>query len=182
MNYYDLNKHPYFIYPLVMALREGAVDKEEVARLRRIIAANVGDIPSLRIILGIDSEEFAGFYPDMEKTTISTVDTIESFLSKFGNPNAPIPPVAAEITGSTLQEAEENSPTTTSGDFSENISPKPVISEIEARKMIKNHNYQRALEIIMQLSLNNPEKSIYFADQIRFLRKLILNEAKQNKP
>ena len=46
----------------------------------------------------------------------------------------------------------------------------------------KNHNYQPALEIIMQLNLNNPEKSIYFADQIRFLRKLILNEAKQNKP
>ena len=45
--------------------------------------------------------------------------------------------------------------------------------------MIKNGNYRKALQIITELSLNNPEKSIYFADQIRFLKKLIINENKQ---
>lgn len=46
-----------------------------------------------------------------------------------------------------------------------------------ARIMIKNHNYAKALEIISAQSLANPEKSAYFADQIRFLRKLIVNQS-----
>ncbi len=50
------------------------------------------------------------------------------------------------------------------------------LTESLARVMIKNRNYKKALEIISELSLKNPEKSIYFADQIRFLRKLIINE------
>ena len=41
--------------------------------------------------------------------------------------------------------------------------------------------YEKALEIILSLSLNFPEKSIYFADQIRFLRKLIVNEKYKQK-
>lgn len=53
----------------------------------------------------------------------------------------------------------------------------PTLTESLARIMIKNHNYSKALEIIEALSLNNPEKSIYFADQIRFLRKLIKIES-----
>lgn len=46
--------------------------------------------------------------------------------------------------------------------------------------LIKNGNYDRALEIISELYLKNPEKSIYFADQIRFIRKLMLNQRKKN--
>lgn len=42
--------------------------------------------------------------------------------------------------------------------------------------MIKNRNYGKALEIIQAISLNNPGKSAYFADQIRFLKKLIIND------
>ena len=53
------------------------------------------------------------------------------------------------------------------------------LSESFARMMIKNRNYTKALEIISGLYLNNPEKSIYFADQIRFLRKLIANDNKK---
>ena len=50
---------------------------------------------------------------------------------------------------------------------------KPSLTESFAKILIKNGNYSRALEIITQISLNNPEKSIYFADQIRFLKKVI---------
>ncbi len=41
---------------------------------------------------------------------------------------------------------------------------------------IKRRNYERALDIITRLSLNYPEKSVYFADQKRFLKKLIINQ------
>lgn len=57
----------------------------------------------------------------------------------------------------------------------------PGLSEGFARIMIKNHNYSKALEIIQAISLNNSEKSAYFADQIRFLRKLVLNQSKQKR-
>ena len=51
-----------------------------------------------------------------------------------------------------------------------------MLSESLAKMYIARHKYSQALEIIKRLSLKYPEKSIYFADQIRFLKKLVLNE------
>ena len=51
-----------------------------------------------------------------------------------------------------------------------------MLSESLAKMYIARHKYSQALEIIERLSLKYPEKSIYFADQIRFLAKLVLNE------
>lgn len=53
-------------------------------------------------------------------------------------------------------------------------------TETFARIYIKQGNYSKALEIIQQLSLDNPKKNIYFADQIRFLQKLIINNNKNS--
>ena len=52
-------------------------------------------------------------------------------------------------------------------------------TETLARIYIKQGNYSKALEIIQQLSLDNPKKNVYFADQIRFLEKLIINNNKK---
>lgn len=52
-------------------------------------------------------------------------------------------------------------------------------TETLARIYIKQGNYSRALQIIRQLSLDNPKKNAYFADQIRFLEKLIINNNKK---
>ena len=46
-------------------------------------------------------------------------------------------------------------------------------TETLARIYLKQHRYDKALEIIRSLYLNFPNKSIYFADQIRYLEKLI---------
>ena len=46
-------------------------------------------------------------------------------------------------------------------------------SETLAAIFLKQHRYDRALEIIKSLYLNFPNKSVYFADQIRYLEKLI---------
>ena len=48
-------------------------------------------------------------------------------------------------------------------------------TETLAKIYIKQGNYSKALEIISQLNLNYPKKNAYFADQIRFLEKLIIN-------
>ena len=51
-------------------------------------------------------------------------------------------------------------------------------TETLARIYIKQGRYSKALKIIRQLSLNYPKKNAYFADQIRFLEKLIINNNK----
>ena len=52
------------------------------------------------------------------------------------------------------------------------------ISENNAKKLIRERKYAEAIEILRALNLNNPKKSVYFADQIRFLEKVIVNSKK----
>ena len=52
-------------------------------------------------------------------------------------------------------------------------------TETLARIYIKQGRYSQALEIIRQLSLQIPKKNAYFADQIRFLEKLVINSNKK---
>lgn len=49
------------------------------------------------------------------------------------------------------------------------------LTETLAKIYIKQGRYEKAVEIIRKLSLKNPKKNRYFADQIRFLEKLIIN-------
>ena len=48
-------------------------------------------------------------------------------------------------------------------------------TETLAKIYVKQQRYDKALEIIRKLSLKYPKKNAYFADQIRFLEKLIIN-------
>jgi hypothetical protein len=56
-----------------------------------------------------------------------------------------------------------------------------LLSESLAKIYIKTHRYERAYEILTRLSLDFPEKNAYFADQLRFLRKLMLAESYRQK-
>ncbi len=51
-----------------------------------------------------------------------------------------------------------------------------LLSESLAKIFIRKGRYERAFEIISGLSLKFPKKSAYFADQLRFLQKLIINQ------
>ena len=62
-----------------------------------------------------------------------------------------------------------------------NAPSEAYFTETLARIYIKQCKYDKAIEIIRRLSLNYPKKSRYFADQIRFLGKLILNERSKNE-
>ena len=74
------------------------------------------------------------------------------------NEDLPSQPFSEEVT-----ENDENTPN------------EGVFTETLARIYIKQGKYSQALEIIQRLSLVYPKKNAYFADQIRFLKKLIIN-------
>lgn len=54
-------------------------------------------------------------------------------------------------------------------------------TETLARIYIKQGRYQKALDIIGRLSEKYPKKNAYFADQMRFLEKLVINSNKNKK-
>lgn len=95
---------PYYIYPALMAYREAEGD--EKARLRRLLAATVGNREALRVALGIDPEEFMEFYPDMRKPELTTDDAIERFAATYGPGAAPAADYASTLMEETVgQEA-----------------------------------------------------------------------------
>jgi hypothetical protein len=52
------------------------------------------------------------------------------------------------------------------------------LTEDYAKKLIKERKFEAALAILNKLNLIIPKKSVYFADQIRFLEKILLNTNK----
>ena len=94
-------------------------------------------------------------------------ETIDKFLAK----DAVLP---LKIKPNQTDEPEREHPES----LSEPASNDAFFSETLAKIYIKQKKYGKALEIIRQLNLLYPEKNRYFADQIRFLEKLIINTNK----
>ena len=63
----------------------------------------------------------------------------------------------------------------TESETTQNDENNEILTEIMAGIYIKQGKYENAVKIIRQLSLKYPKKNRYFADQIRFLEKLIIN-------
>lgn len=83
-------------------------------------------------------------------------------------------PDKAEPSG---EEAAALPQTAAAGEVTEALD-ESYFTETLAKIYVKQGRYEKALEIIKAISLKNPKKSAYFADQIRFLRKLIINSSK----
>ena len=67
-----------------------------------------------------------------------------------------------------------------SSENDENDTEEGIFTETLAKIYIKQGRFDKALEIIQRLNLLYPKKNAYFADQIRFLEKLILNNKQIN--
>ena len=108
-----------------------------------------------------DMQEMPGEIPQMPGQEL-----IDSFINidkgKFTLSDVPLP-----------ESEEPNEPENTSEGVEEEY-----FTETLARIYIKQGRYSKALEIIQRLSLQVPKKNAYFADQIRFLEKLIINSNK----
>jgi hypothetical protein len=104
----------------------------------------------------------------VEATPMKHQDIIDNFIER-----------AASDEVFTLSEIKETPKSQIADDDSSNSL---FLTETLAKVYIKQKKYEQALTIIKRLNLNFPKKSVYFADQIRFLEYLILNEKnKTNK-
>ena len=119
------------------------------------------DIPKLRgheLIDGFIQKSETMEVPAFEKPVPYRLEKDENLINESKMP-------LAEIVGDEL----------TLGDTEENSIDDSCFTETLAKIYVKQRRYDKALEIIKKLSLNYPKKNAYFADQIRFLEKLIIN-------
>lgn len=63
----------------------------------------------------------------------------------------------------------------------EELTDEMFFTETLAKIYVKQKKYEKAYKIIKHLSLNYPKKNIYFADQLSFLEKLIINSKYKDK-
>lgn len=174
------SKYPYFIFPVIAQLATEK-DPQRRLKLKEKLAVNVSSRAELRRLLGINSNELEGFYPDVMAKHLTTTDTIDTFLDKYGKTGEAdtldkIISGAGQSDYFAVMEREKKEAKKVESHNNESGALTAGLAKI----MIKNGNYGKALEIIREINLNNPEKSIYFADQMRFIKKLMLNEAKKN--
>jgi len=128
----------------------------------------------------------------------ATVDYVSYLLTTAGNepPTTKAPQMKGEELIDTFlqqeqgrimlnelpQESSEN-PTETAGNegAEEEEVEEEYFTETLARIYIKQGHYQKALGIISRLAERYPKKNAYFADQMRFLEKLIINSKNNSK-
>lgn len=99
-------------------------------------------------------------------------------------PVAEIPPLKGQDLIDNFLESNTDEPLLSSQEVTDESEVEEKESETEdesyftetlAKIYVKQQRYSKALEIIKKLNLKYPKKNAYFADQIRFLEKLIIN-------
>ena len=168
--------YPYYILPQVETYRKLDPASEEARKIARFLRVNIGDIEALRNILGMDPPEFENFYITEPIDNSSSFDTIDAFLDKFG---ANLPKDSLDINPA-VYVLEEEIDTPHEEIIEDDERNTPEEGENFGR-LVKQHKYVEALKLIEAENLNNPQKSIYFAHQIRFLKKLINLENYKSK-
>ena len=137
-------------------------EEEPVTKKRKPTPADAAIDYVAYLLDTADENETVAEVPDMPGQQL-----IDSFINsdkpKFVLSNPPVmAPLAVEL--------EETAPEGVGEEY---------FTETLARIYIKQGRYSKALEIIQRLSLQFPKKNAYFADQIRFLEKLIINNNKK---
>lgn len=154
------------------------------------VAANIDSIPSFSVEdINIHNKDLKDTVlpldHDLETTSDSDTivnavqmkhqDIIDSFITKAQDKdNLRItfdPSIQEDLYNEESVSGEEEPEKELDDDF--------FFTQTLANIYIKQKKYNRAYEIIKRLSLNYPEKNIYFADQLSFLEKVIKNSNKK---
>lgn len=137
----------------------GNTSDEEVALLERLI---FNPMPDYAEILADEADNVVLSATDTEPDSQDAM--IDAFIKSQQKAAAPRRHIEVAESDLSKPKAPVNAPT---------VSDDSLLSESLAKIFIKQGRYERAHEIIYNLSLKYPKKSIYFADQLRFLQKLI---------
>lgn len=139
--------------------------QQEAQKVKRKPTAADATVDYVSYLLSIDFEEEKA---ETEQEEMKGQSLIDDFLNK-------------EDGKITLKEEIEFVPNMQQkSENAENDAEEEYFTETLAGIYIKQGRYSKALEIIKRLNLEFPKKSVYFADQIRFLEKLILIEQRNN--
>ena len=151
----------------------GNDDENEIKALEQLI---FNPVPDYAQLLAKEEEGSAPAEGELDAANMSEKDLrINKFIAKSKKQSGRFPTEGREEV--VPYEVTEAPSPKVAGDNADSS----LLTESLAKIYIRQHRYEKALEIIMSLSLNFPEKSIYFADQMRFLKKLIVNEKYKQK-
>jgi hypothetical protein len=107
-------------------------------------------------------EEESEAATEEEKPQLRGIELIDGFIEESDKKQPAALPLPEEVATPGVRGGDEDED---EGCFTETL----------AKIYVKQRRYEKALEIIKKLSLKYPKKNAYFADQIRFLDKLIIN-------
>ena len=147
----------------------GSNDPKENEMLERLI---FNPTPDYAQLLAKEEEENAPQNVDLSDPD-SQEALINAFILKSREQQGHFPAISEDLAIEKKEEPQDDDTPVLSPEASTDDS---MFSESLAKIYIKQRKYSKAYEIIRNLSLNFPEKSIYFADQLRFLQKLMINE------
>lgn len=128
-------------------------------------------------LLSLDDAPSTGKGSEQNDTTDRLMDTFLEGDRKFHVGDNQDSVTSQDTTASDLAEkktsknASKRQTPETQNDDSDNS----FFTETLAKIYIKQGRFEKAFEIISSLNANYPNKSVYFADQMRYLRKLIVN-------
>ena len=145
----------------------GKPDRAEEAMLEKLIFNPTPDYAQM-----LAREEEKSVPAKTEAPAGSQDDLINSFIIKSKAAGGQFP--------ATVESEKPEPPAAPAAPVQKPEAPdSTMLSESLARAYIRRGQYAKAHEIISNLNLNFPEKSIYFADQLRFLGKLLAIEERK---
>ncbi len=126
------------------------------------------------------TSDYAAFLLSLDDApTTPANDTTERLMNDFLEGRGKIQlntPAQQTSTPTVATQSKSTSKKAKSTDATQDDGDDTFFTETLAKIYIKQGRFAKALEIISTLSANYPNKSVYFADQMRYLRKLLINE------
>lgn len=158
------------------------MDADKDRRLNELLDAFLGDeVSAGKAVPGTEAFPVQDYLTQLEQMTPDLPETpadrtirstteslLDAFLSKAADPGYRLFDLKPDIPVDDESDEAESDEVTTAESLDESY-----FTESLARIYLKQHRYEKALEIIRSLYLNFPNKSIYFADQIRYLELLV---------
>ena len=172
---FRLTEEPHYTHPEERKRYEEIEDSSDSRTVSLIDNFLEAQMPSIPVSHPIDAaQDYIGYLMQretqqggqrQEALPMNGGGVVENFLEKE------IGRIVLDDNGESVHEESQTGNTQKPQDEAEN----EILTEIMAGIYIKQGKYENAVKIIRQLSLKYPKKNRYFADQIRFLEKLIIN-------